>query len=351
MNVTRLWPRAFLAFALLLPACGSDEEPAPPPTSLRRLGLGADRLIGSAVALAPLDDDHTYRRILAREFNYVTAENAMKWGEIHPEAGVWDFAPADRIVNFARRHGMAIKGHTLVWHSQLPEYVDALDPAALHAAIEQHVRTLVGRYRGRVRAWDVVNEPIALTGGGLRRTVFLDALGPEYIADAFRWAHDADPDALLFLNEFSAEGLGAKSDGLYRLAAQLLADGVPLHGVGFQTHLGYIFGPPPPTMRANLERFAALGLLVNLSEVDYQIWPLPGDLPARLEVQRQGYVDVVSACLAVPACEAITFWGVGDRYSWIDYTFGVDDHPLLFDDDFLKKPAYHGVADALRAAR
>jgi endo-1,4-beta-xylanase len=342
---------AVASVAALL-GCGSDGGGAPPPTTLRRLGLGADRLVGSAVDVAALNDDREYRLLLAREFNYVTAEHAMKWGPIHPTEGTWNFGPADRVINFARAHGMAVKGHALVWHEQLPDYVYALpDAEALHAALAEHISGVVSRYRGDIRAWDVVNEPIALSGASLRRTVFLDLLGPDYIAEALRLAHAADPHALLYINEFGAEGLGAKSDTLYRLVEQLLQDGVPLDGVGFQMHFGYIFGAPPATVRANLQRFADLGLRVNISEMDVQIGTLPLDEPTRLAVQRQAYFDMVSACAAVDACESITFWGFTDKYSWIDRRFGYDDAPLLFDDLFAKKPAYGGVAEALRAAR
>jgi endo-1,4-beta-xylanase len=159
-----------------------------------RLALGADRLVGSAVDVNALADDREYRRVLAREFNYVTAENSMKWAPVHPAPDTWDFAAADSIVAFARRHGMAVKGHALVWHEQLPDYVfGAADGEALHAMLTEHIRGVVGHYRDRVRAWDVVNEPIALTGGGLRRTLFLELLGPGYIAEALRLAHAADP--------------------------------------------------------------------------------------------------------------------------------------------------------------
>ena len=287
---SRLLVAASIA-ALLGCGSGGNGHGALQPTTLRRLGLGANRLVGSAVDNAALDADPEYRSILAREFNYVTPENAMKWGPVHPAEGVWNFGPADRIVNFARAHGMAVKGHALVWHQQLPDYVyAATDADALHTALADHIDGLVGHYRGQVRAWDVVNEPIAI----------------------------------------------------YRLVEQLLHAGVPLDGVGFQMHLGYIFGPPPATARANLQRFADLGLRVNISEMDVQIATLPGDLPSRLAVQRQAYVD---------GCEAVTFWGFTDRYSWIDRTFGYDDAPLLFDDLFAKKPSYEAVAEVLRAAR
>ena len=346
------WLLLATVLAMLAACGGSSGDQASHTTTLRRLGLGAHRLIGTAVDASALDEDPEYRRVLAREFDYVTPENAMKWEPVHPAPGTWRFADADRLVNFARAHGMAVKGHALVWHEQLPDYVyAATDAAALHALLADHIHGLVGHFRREMRAWDVVNEPIAITGGGLRRTPFSELLGPDYIAEALRIAHAADPHAKLYINEFGAEGLGPKSDALYALVAQLLQDGVPLDGVGFQMHLGYIFGAPPATARANLQRFADLGLRVNISEMDVQIATLPGDLPHRLDVQRQAYFDMVSACVAVAGCDAITFWGFTDRYSWIDRTFGFDDAPLPFDDFFARKPAYDGVTAALRAAR
>jgi len=316
---------------------------------LRTLAARTGRLIGSAVRAEVLPVDPAYGPILARDFDYVTPENEMKWGPIHPAPDVWNFGPADAIVDFAAAHGMRVKGHNLVWDLQLPSYVNAtLTPAELAAAMETHIRTLVGHYRGRVRAWDVVNEPLATFGASLKHSIFLDKLGTAYLADAFRWAHEADPDALLFVNEFGANGVNRKSDALYALVRDLLAQGVPIDGVGFQLHVGGFFGPLAPTLRENLQRFADLGLLVNISEMDVQIAGLPGDVATRLAAQRDTYHDAVTACLAVPACDAITFWGFTDRYSWIDAFFGPDD-PLPLDEQYVPKPAYFAVRDALRA--
>lgn len=347
----RMLRRLLLIAAVIATAwgCGDGgDQAAAPSATLRNLGARTGRLIGSAVPAAVLAADAEYAGTLAREFNYVTPENETKWGLVHPEPDVWNFGPADTIVAFAAAHSMQVKGHTLVWHSQLPAYINGgMTQEELRAALAAHIRTLVGHYRGRVLAWDVVNEPIADSGGGLRQTIFLDGLGPDYIAEAFRLAHEADPAALLFINDYQADGLNKKSDYLYGVVRRLVEDGVPIHGVGLQMHLGWVFGRPPTTVQRNMQRFADLGLRVNISEMDVQIKGLPGDLAARLAFQQQTYHDMVAACVAVPACHAVTFWGFTDKYSWIDAFFGEDD-PLLFDTFFMSKPAYFGVAQALR---
>lgn len=341
-------PRGLMMIGVIaLTAWGCGSATARGPT-LRSAGEHAGRWIGAAVQAGLLTSDSDYAGTLAREFDYLTAENEMKWGPIHPEPDTWNFAPADAIVEFAEAHSMRVKGHNLVWHMQLPGYVNTeMTADELRATMEEHIRMVVGRYRGRIVAWDVVNEPIAENGRGLRASLFLDKLGPGYIADALRWAHDADPDALLFINEYGADGLNAKSNTLFDLVEDLLHEGVPISGVGFQMHLGYVFGRPPATVRQNLERFAALGLLVNISEMDVQIKNLPGDLEARLAAQAVTYHDIVADCVAVPACHAVTFWGFTDKSSWIDSFFG-DDDPLLFDASYKPKPAYFGVLDALQ---
>jgi endo-1,4-beta-xylanase len=270
----------------------------------------------------------------------------MKWACVHPAPDRWRFEPADAVVAFAQDQGMRIRGHTLVWHQQLPAWVEAcLTPAALRAALADHVGRLVGRYRGRVAAWDVVNEAVADAGGLLRDTVFSRRLGAGYIAEAFRIAHAADPGALLFYNDYGAEGLGDKSDRVLRLVGGLVAQGVPIHGVGLQMHLRADEAPAAEHLRANIRRLAELGLVVAVSEMDVQVHMLPGDRPARLAAQQRVYRDVVGACVAEPGCHAVTFWGFTDAHSWINTTFG-PDAPLLFDAQYAPKPAFFGVLDA-----
>jgi endo-1,4-beta-xylanase len=306
--------------------------------------------VGAAVAHQPLMTEPQYAATLAAQFNYLTPENEMKWGRIHPEPARFDFAPADDIVDFAEAHAMRVKGHALVWHRQLPAWVESLSAAQLSAAMAEHIRAVVGRYRGRAVAWDVVNEAVADAGGPLRDTLFLRQIGRGYIAEAFRIAREADPDALLFYNDYGAEGRGGKSDRVFELVRDLVAQGVPIHGVGLQMHIRADAPPTPEQIRANIRRLAELGLLVTISEMDVRVRMLPGDRPARLAAQRCLYRDVVGACLAEPGCHAVTFWGFTDAHSWIDEFAGSDD-PLLFDESLAPKPAYFGVLDALLALR
>jgi endo-1,4-beta-xylanase len=293
-------------------------------------------------------DDPAYRATLLREFNAITPENAMKWGPVHPTARGWSFAPADRLVELAEAHGLSVHGHALVWHRQLPSWVDGgMTPRRLAGELAGHVETLVGRYRGRVASWDVVNEAVA-DRGGLRRTVFLDALGPGYVADAFRLAHAADPAARLYYNDYGADALSPKADAVHDLVRRLLHDGVPLHGVGLQMHLRAARPPAPAAITAHVARLAALGLAVRISEMDVRIRRLRrGDPLAR---QRRVYEDAIAACAGIPGFAGVTFWGLSDAHSWVHAEFGADA-PLLFDRDYAPKPAYFGVRDALAAGR
>jgi len=230
-----------LLSCLALAACGDRSELAAPAT-LRAAAAQTGRLVGAAVNATALATDPAYAEILAREFSFVTPENAMKWGPSEPEPGVWNFADADRLVEFAEQHAMAVKGHALMWHMQLPAWIDeSVEPKVLRDAMTAHIRGLVGRYRGRVLAWDVVNEAVAEGGGGLRDSILLRKLGPGYIAEAFRVAHEADPDALLLYNDYFLKGdPGDKSAAVLALVRELVDGGVAIDGVGLQTHLGYV---------------------------------------------------------------------------------------------------------------
>ena len=319
---------------------------APDPDPLRADAAAAGKWIGAAIQSGYLNQP-AYTRTLARHFDYVTAEYEMKWDPVERTPGVYSFAGADAIVAYAEQNGMRVKGHTLLWHGALPDWVKALSPSDLQAAVEDHIRTVVGRYRGRIAVWDVVNEVVADGGSGLRDTVFLQKLGDGYLELAFRVAHEADPDAILTYNEYGAEGLGAKSDQVYALVRRLKERGVPIGGVGLQMHVAAQSRPPSADIAANMRRLAELGLVVNISEMDVRIKDVAGDQSTRLTVQRREYQDIVALCVAEPACQAVTFWGFTDLYSWIDTFFGPDD-PLLFDEAYAAKPAFFGVQDALR---
>jgi endo-1,4-beta-xylanase len=327
---------------------GGGGATAIPLGDLRKAAVAARKLLGTAVDAVALRDDPSYAALLAREFDYVTPENAAKWGPLAPTPGSYDWAPADAIVDAAAAHAQAVKGHALVWHQQTPSWVtDAMSADELAAALKAHIEATLAHFRGRMRAWDVVNEAVdTTTATGYRESLFWQKLGPRYIEDAFRWARAADPDVLLFYNDFGIERLGAKSDATYAMLRDLLASGTPIDGIGFQSHLSIHRYPADDDLRANFRRFAELGLRVNVSELDGRTLSMPGTQDTRWQAQRIAFQQVVAACVVEPACEAITFWGFTDRYSWINAD-GDPDDPLPFDRSYLRKPATDGILDGL----
>lgn len=308
-------------------------------TTLADFAERSDRFVGTAIDNDRLSDP-TYRRIASSQFNSVTAENVMKWETIEPSRGEFDFGPGDRLVDFAQRNDQLVYGHVLVWHSQLAPWVTESDfsPQELRTVMTDHITEVAGHYRGQVQRWDVVNEPLN-EDGTLRETVFQQKLGESYIADAFRAAHAADPDAELFINDYNMEGITAKTDGMYRLVKRLLAQGVPIDGVGVQGHL--TLGNVPEDMRQNLQRFADLGLEVVITELDVRM-----ELPAtgaKLVQQAKDYHQVTKACLRVKRCTGITVWGLGDADSWVPGWFEGEGAATLYDEDYRRKPAYHAM--------
>jgi endo-1,4-beta-xylanase len=346
-----------LLVALLLASCGGEggvgPTPAPTPTPgpswsevspLRDAAASSGRLVGAAVFSSGLASDASYAGAAGRHFNSLTAEYEMKWDPVEKVQGQYDFSGGDAIVAFAESRGARVKGHALVWHQALPSWVESLSPPELRIAFEDHIRNVAGHYRGRVYAWDVVNEAIDDSRPGLRSTIFSRGLGPDYVAEAFRLARGADPEAQLIYNDYGGEGLNRKSDDIYALVRDLKQGGL-VDGVGLQMHISATSFPAVADIRANIQRLADLGLQVNLSEMDVRIKEVAGDAATKLQRQRQVYRDVVAACVAVPRCEAVTFWGFTDAHSWIDSAFGADD-PLLFDEQYRAKPAFFGVQDA-----
>ena len=344
--------RALTAFALFVVACGRAASPTAPgstpvaadPDPLRGAAAAAGKRVGTAVQSSLLADAR-YGAVFSRHFDYVTAEYEMKWDPIERTRGAEDFSGGDAIASYAAAHGMQVKGHALVWHQAVPGWVSTLDAAALRTEFERHIRSVASHYRGRVIAWDVVNEAIDDVGFGLRHSIFRELLGDGYVADAFRIAHDADPQALLFYNDYGGEGLGGKADAIYDLVRGLVAQGVPINGVGLQMHVRAAAPPSEASVAANLRRLAALGLRVNISEMDVRVGDLGGATAANLETQKSVYHAMTAACVAEPACDAVTFWGFTDAHSWIYSQYGADA-PLLFDAQYAPKPAFYGVFDA-----
>lgn len=316
---------------------------------LRTWSKSAGIHIGAAVDVEVLNKDPAYARLLAREFNVVTPENALKFSVVQPERGRFDFSQADALVAFAEAHGMQVHGHVLVWHGQLPEWLarGSFTRDELGAILRAHIQTLVGRYRGRIAWWDVAAEAVD-EAGRPRETFWSRGLGPDYLERAFRWAHEADPNARLLYNDYGGEGAGAKSDGIYDLVAALRWKGAPIHGVGLQMHVSLTEAPRSGDVRINMQRLAALGLETHITEMDVML-AMPA-APADLQAQAALYREMLSACLSVAQCRSFSTWGVSDRYSWIPEFFPGRGAALLFDTDLQPKPAYRGIRKVLGAS-
>lgn len=332
-----------LLVLLVIPVTAQD-------VPLRQLADERGIIIGTAVQSGLLRGE--YAEVLSREFNSITTEWETKMCVTHPTPTTYNFTGTDRMVEFAEEHDMSVRGHTLLWHECFPDWL-AQGTYTREEAIDimrEYITTVVGRYQGRIAIWDVVNE--ALTDSGARRTTpWQQMIGDDYIEMAFRFAHEADPDALLFYNDFNAEAMNAKSDGVYALVSDLLEKEVPIHGVGLQMHLqvGEVGDGRRISyegLTTNINRLGDLGLQVHITELDLRH---PGKADASiLRRQARSYADVIGMCLATEACTAVIIWGFTDRHTWVkDWTSNPDAAPLIFDEDYQPKPAYYAVQEAL----
>ncbi|MER5549161.1 non-reducing end alpha-L-arabinofuranosidase family hydrolase [Streptomyces sp. NPDC002589] len=330
--------RRVLAAAVVLAAAGAAvplvaqaaHTPNARTPTLAGAAAGSGRYFGTAVSSGRLGDS-TYSSILDREFNMITPENEMKWDTVEPSRGNFNFGPADSIVGHAAAHGQRMRGHTLVWHSQLPGWVKSItDANTLRSVMDSHITTEMTHYKGKIYAWDVVNEAFADGGSGQHRSsVFQDVLGNGFIEEAFRTARAADPSAKLCYNDYNIENwTDAKTQGVYAMVKDFKSRGVPIDCVGFQSHFGA--GGPPAGYQTTLSRFAALGVDVQITELDVA------------QASPTAYAGAVQACMNVARCTGITVWGIRDSDSW-----RTGENPLLFDAGGNKKPAYNAVLTAL----
>ncbi|MEU4777396.1 endo-1,4-beta-xylanase [Micromonospora sp. NPDC023633] len=325
--------RAALAVAAvgLLAATGVTVLPgaASAGTTLGASAAERGRYFGTAVAANKLSDN-TYVTILNREFNSVTPENEMKIDATEPQQNQFTFANADRIVSHARSRGMSVRGHTLAWHSQQPGWMQNMSGSALRQAMLHHVTQVATHFRGQVVAWDVVNEAFADGGSGARRDSNLQRTGNDWIEAAFRAARAADPGAKLCYNDYNTDDWShAKTQAVYAMVRDFKQRGVPIDCVGFQSHFNS-GSPYPGNYRTTLSSFAALGVDIQITELD-----IAG-------ASATTYRNVVNDCLAVARCTGITVWGIRDSDSW-----RASDSPLLFDNGGNRKPAYDAVLAAL----
>jgi endo-1,4-beta-xylanase len=345
MNTSKLLGR-FLLAGLLFGFWSSAYSQAP----TQPLRASADQrgfYIGSAVAVTPFRGEQTYQDTLRREFNIMVAENAFKWDSVHPARDTYNFSDTDALVDFAQANKMKMRGHTLVWHNQIPAWLTGggFSRDEVIAILKDHISTLAGRYKGRVWAWDVVNEAIDDSTHQLRTSSFwYQSIGPDYVKMAFEFAREADPDALLYYNDYSIEGMNPKSDAVYNMLGNLKNQGEPIDGVGWQMHVVNGFRIQPQH-QMNAMRFASIGLDLSITEMDVRI-NLP-DSPAAQQQQALAYSDVINLCLTQPNCKALVMWGFTDKYSWIPGAVPGWGDALIFDSNYQPKPAYLSLQTVL----
>jgi endo-1,4-beta-xylanase len=332
--------------------------------SLRQEADHDGLLIGTAVR-APQLSETAYVSTLAREFNMVEAEDAMKWWVLRPDRATYDFRQGDEVVRFAEAHQIKVRGHCLVWGRSNPDWLTQghFTTRQLSRLLHEHITRVMKHYAGQVFAWDVVNEALD-ENGNVRDSIWynqpgigLSGKGNAYIEQVFRWAHKADPNALLFYNEAEGERLGRKSDAIYAMVKDFKYRGVPIDGVGLQMHVPTLDTDMPATaadVSANIARLTALGLQIHITELDVSLPLDSGGAPRAEDLTRQAevYRSIVRACLNNPGCTAIQTWGFTDKYSWIgSHSHGARGHALLFDRAYQPKSAYHAILQELSVGR
>jgi endo-1,4-beta-xylanase len=322
------------------------------PQTLRETAQARGIHVGTASAAAFLREAD-YARVLAREYDQVEPENDLKFGPVHPRPDTFAWQRADALAGFAQSHGMRMRGHTLVWHNQNPDWLTkgSFTSQQLAEILKHHIDSVVGHFAGKIFGWDVVNEAFNAEGS-LRSTLWLDQpgigmSGTGYIEQALKWARAADPNATLFYNDYDNEAVNAKSNAIFAMVKDFRQRGVPIDGVGLQMHIT----PKTDlkTFEENLKRFGELGVIVEITELDVRV---PVDASgvasdAQLAAQAATYGRVVASCVKSPACKAIQTWGFTDKHSWIPAFFKGTGAALPFDQAYRPKPAYGAIQKAL----
>ena len=323
------------------------DEPACATASLRQK---APFPVGTAINTEKLKYEERYWETALAEFNSFTPEKVMKPAFIHPEKDRFDFSETDQLVKFCFENKIRLHGHTLLWHKAEPRWLDDFEGSAedWEQLMKTHIQTIVSRYKGQVKSWDVVNEAFN-DDGSLRKTLWLKNIGPSYIEKAFLFAAEADPGALLFYNDYSLEHLSAKLDAVLEYLNGMRAAGVAVHGVGMQMHVGLYF-PQVETINKSAARIAAEGFVVHYSELDVNLEEAPL-FSSRKKInilQKDRVKAIVSGFMQLNARQrfGITLWGVSDNDSWL-MEESVRSRPLLFDKRYRQKPAYCGFLEAL----
>lgn len=313
-------------------------------------------LIGAAVRPS-LFSEAPYSETLAREFNMIEPEDAMKWSVVRRDPE-FDFREGDEVVRFAQAHGMKVRGHCLVWDHDNPRWLTDghFTPAQLSDMLHEHILTEMKHYAGQVFGWDVVNEALNEKGDAKdsiwynQPGIGMSGKGTAYVEQAFLWAHEAEPHALLFYNEAEGEGLNAKSDAVYSMVRDFKQRGVPIDGVGLQMHITPGFNTD--ALAANVDRLTKLGVQIHITELDVSLPLNPDGTTADTGLERQAdvYRRVLQTCLAHSGCTAFQTWGFTDKWSWIgSHSHGTHGAALLFDRSYKPKPAYDAVLSVLRS--
>lgn len=314
-----------------------------------------DFLIGAAVNSRTIVSQNG---LLRKHYNSITAENEMKFENLHPEERRYSFEDADRIARFARENGMKMRGHTLVWHNQTPPWVFEDDEGRragrelLLARMKSHIDAVVNRYKDTIYCWDVVNEAVTDEGEEqLRPSDWLKGIGEDYIEQAFRFAHEADPEALLFYNDYNECNPG-KREKIYSLVHALLEKGTPVHGIGLQAHWS-LSDPSLEHIREAIERYASLGLKLQITEMDVSVFDfddrrtdLTKPTAEMLRLQEERYERFFRLFLDYrEAITSVTLWGAADDSTWLDYfpVSGRKNWPLLFDTEQRPKGAVSAI--------
>lgn len=327
---------ASLSVALLVATATCElAAPSTGTTSLREEAQKKDILIGSGAINPDYLNDTSFAAVLAEQFNSLSPENEMKWVFLNPAEGQYNWQTIDRLVDFAEHHDMVVKGHGLISSCCNPDYLLKItDPEASRAAMEAHFEAVMQRYHGKVDRWDVVTEVLETMGGGLQHNYFYNVTGPDYIEDAFRIAHAADPSAKLFINENQVEAIPSKRQELYDLVSGLVAKGVPIDGVALQMHITEV-AVVPGVITEMVDSYEALGLEVAIAELDVHT------LNNTLETEIYG--AVIEEALDAGITD-INFWGFTDKHA---YTWVPGAKPLMFDENYKAKTEFYAAHKAL----
>lgn len=317
------------------------------------------------VAVSPNDLQGASAELIKQQFNSLTAENAMKMGPIHPLQNRYNWTATDQIVDFAMKNNMKVRGHNLCWHTQTPFWLfkdsigNEVSKEELLHRLKEHIQTVVSRYKGKIYAWDVVNEAIADDSSFYRNSKWYQICGKDFIAKAFEYAHEADPNAVLFYNDYNTEN-PRKREKIYTMLKELLADGVPINGIGLQAHWS-LNNPSREELEKSIQMFSSLGLQIQFTELDISVYSghqggqifnnqnSSDDDAVFTEEMENQQLEKYKMVFDVfrkyhKNITGVTFWNVSDRYSWLDRR-GRKNFPLLFDQNLQPKKAYWSVVN------